>query len=70
VRDGGAKVLVLRLGGLIECGADGVDTVHLALIRAADPPAVEVDIPPHPGQALDILLLCPHFSLLTQYLLI
>jgi hypothetical protein len=64
--DGGAKLLILWLGRLIECGADGVDTIHLAFIRAADTLAVVVDIPSHLGQALDILLFRPHFPLLIK----
>jgi hypothetical protein len=60
MRDGSAQVLVLRLGGLIEGSANGIQAVHLALIGAVDQLTVKVDVPPHLGQSLDILFLCPH----------
>jgi len=60
--NGGAQVLVLRLGCFIECGADGIDAVHLALVCAVNALAVKVDVSLHFGQAFDILFLCPHFS--------
>ena len=60
--DGGAQVLILRLFCFIIRGADGVDAIHLALISAVDQFAVEVGVPPHLGQALNVLLLCSHFS--------
>lgn len=59
----------MQIDCFIECSADGVDAVHLALIRTANTLAVEVDIPPHSGQALDVLLLCPHFPSLFNSLL-
>jgi len=57
MRDGGARVLVLWLGCFIERCADDTDAVHQALICVVDQLAVEVDVPLHLGQTLDVLLL-------------
>ena len=61
MRNGGAQVLVPWFDCFIKSGTDGVETVHLALIRAVNELTIIVDVPLHLGQALYILLLCPHF---------
>jgi hypothetical protein len=60
--DGRAQLLVLGLGRFVLGRPDGVEAVHLPLVGAVDKFAIEVDVPPHPTQALDVFFFCSHVS--------
>jgi hypothetical protein len=60
MRNGGQQFLVLRLGRLIESGANGIEARHLYFVCAINEIPIEIDVSLHLRQTLNVLFLRSH----------